>query len=302
MDKFQEMRVFTAVVEAGSFVSAAAALTASKAAVSRYVADLEQRLGVRLLHRTTRKLSLTEEGEVFYARCREILSSIEESEAEISTRAGSASGLLKISVPLSFGVKHLARLWAGFMAAHPQVSLDVNLSDRVVDLVDEGFDLAIRIARLPDSSLISRKIATTRLVLCASPDYLQLRGSPRQPLELREHDVIAYTLLAMGDQWSFEGPDGPVTAKVVPRLRTNNGDTCIATALNGAGIILQPTFLVGEHLAAGTLVELLPRFRSIELGIFAVYPTRKFVAPKVRLLIDHMSQSFAGADWAAADS
>lgn len=299
MDKFQEMRVFSAVVEAGSFVSAAAALSISKAAVSRYVADLEQRLGVRLLHRTTRKLSLTGEGEVFHSRCREILASIEESEAEVSTRAGSASGLLKVSVPLSFGVKHLARLWAGFMAAHPQVSLDVNLSDRVVDLVEEGFDLAIRIARLPDSSLISREIATTRLVLCASPHYLEQRGTPRKPSELREHDVIAYTLLAMGDQWSFEGPDGAVTVKVVPRLRSNNGDTCIVAALNGAGIILQPTFLVGEHLAAGSLVEFLPGFRSIELGIFAVYPTRKFVVPKVRLFIDYLAKSFAGAAWGA---
>ena len=299
MDKFQEMRVFSAVVEAGSFVSAAAALSISKAAVSRYVADLEQRLGVRLLHRTTRKLSLTGEGEVFHSRCREILASIEESEAEVSTRAGSASGLLKVSVPLSFGVKHLARLWAGFMAAHPQVSLDVNLSDRVVDLVEEGFDLAIRIARLPDSSLISREIATTRLVLCASPHYLEQRGTPRKPSELREHDVIAYTLLAMGDQWSFEGPDGAVTVKVVPRLRSNNGDTCIVAALNGAGIILQPTFLVGEHLAAGSLVEFLPGFRSMELGIFAVYPTRKFVVPKVRLFIDYLAKSFAGAAWGA---
>ncbi|MGJ7511258.1 LysR family transcriptional regulator [Variovorax sp. GT1P44] len=301
MDKFQEMRVFSAVVDAGSFVAAAAALPASKAAVSRYVSELEQRLGVRLLHRTTRKLSLTEEGEVFHARCREILSSIEASEAEISTRAGSASGLLKISVPLSFGVKHLAQLWASFMTAHPQVSLDVNLSDRAVDLVDEGFDLAIRIARLPDSSLISRKIASTRLVLCASPRYLRQRGKPRDPAALREHDVIAYTLLAMGDQWSFNGPNGSVSVKVAPRLRSNNGDTCIAAALNGGGIILQPTFLVSEHVAAGTLVELLPRFRSIELGIFALYPSRKFVAPKVRLLIDYVSKAFANAEWVTVD-
>ncbi|MEJ8859206.1 LysR family transcriptional regulator [Variovorax robiniae] len=301
MDKFQEMRVFSAVVDAGSFVAAAASLPASKAAVSRYVSELEQRLGVRLLHRTTRKLSLTEEGEVFYSRCREILLSIEASEAEISTRAGSASGLLKISVPLSFGVKHLAQLWASFMTAHPQVFLDVNLSDRAVDLVDEGFDLAIRIARLPDSSLISRKIASTRLVLCASPRYLRRRGKPRDPAALREHDVIAYTLLAMGDQWSFEGPDGSVSVKVAPKLRSNNGDTCITAALSGGGIILQPTFLVSEHIAAGTLVELLPRFRSIELGIFALYPSRKFVAPKVRLLIDHVSKAFANAEWLTAD-
>jgi len=151
MDKFQEMRVFAAVVEAGSFVGASDALEMSKPAVSRYVAELESRLGVRLLHRTTRKLSLTEEGEVFYARCKELLSNIEEAEAEITSRSGQATGQLKVSAPVSFGLLHLAPLWADFMAAHPQVVLDLTLSDRMVDLVEEGFDLAVRIARLPSS-------------------------------------------------------------------------------------------------------------------------------------------------------
>src|SRR6478735_7179056 len=171
MDKFQEMRVFAGVVDAGSFVAAADALGMSKAAVSRYVSELEQRLGARLLHRTTRRLSLTEEGELFLARSRDILASIEESEAEMSTRAESATGLLKISVPFSFALKHLAPLWPEFLAAHPRLTLDVELADRIVDLVDEGFDVALRIARLPDSSLVSRRIASTRLVLCASPAY-----------------------------------------------------------------------------------------------------------------------------------
>lgn len=178
MDKYQEMRVFAAVVDAGSFVAAADALGMSKAAVSRYVSDLEQRLGVRLMHRTTRTHSLTQEGELFLARSREILASIAESEAEVSTRADMASGLLKVSVPVSFGIEHLAPLWSEFLEAHPRVSLDVQLADRVIDLVDEGFDLAVRIARLPDSSLVSRKLAVTRLVLCASPKYLERRGAP----------------------------------------------------------------------------------------------------------------------------
>jgi DNA-binding transcriptional LysR family regulator len=297
MDKYQEMRVFTAVVDAASFVGAGDALNMSKAAVSRHVSDLEQRLGVRLMHRTTRKLSLTSEGEVFLARSREILASIEASEAELSTRSVTASGLLKISVPVSFGIRHLAPLWSEFLSAHPQVTLDVQLADRVIDLVDEGFDLAVRIARLPDSSLISRQLASTRLVLCAAPSYLKRRGTPSHPSELAQHDVMGYSLMAMGDQWQFTGPDGPVSAKVRPRMWTNNGDSCVAAALAGAGIQLQPTFLIDQELASGQLVEIMPQFRSVELGIYAVYPSRKFVLPKVRALVEFLASKLGQAPW-----
>jgi DNA-binding transcriptional LysR family regulator len=300
MDKYQEMRVFAAVVDAGSFVAAADGLGMSKAAVSRHVSDLEQRLAVRLLHRTTRKLSLTQEGEVFLARCREILASIEASESELSTHADTASGLLKVSVPVSFGVRHIAPLWSGFLAAHPRVSLDVQLADRVVDLVDEGFDLAVRIARLPDSSLVSRQLASTRLVLCASPGYLERRGVPQHPNDLAQHEILGYSLLAMGDQWQFDGPGGRVTVKVRPRIWTNNGDTCVAIAVGGGGIQLQPTFLVAGELASGELLEVLPTYRSLELGIYAIYPTRKFLLPKVRALVEYLSDAFANADWIRA--
>lgn len=289
MDKYQEMRVFAAVVDAASFVGAGEALGLSKAAVSRHVAELEQRLGVRLMHRTTRKLSLTPEGEVFLARCRDILATIEASEAEISTRSVTASGLLKVSVPVSFGIRHLAPLWSEFLALHPQVTLDVQLADRVIDLVDEGFDLAVRIARLPDSSLVSRRLASTRLVLCAAPSYLARRGTPRHPSELSAHDVVGYSLMAMGDLWQFTGPQGPVSAKVRPRMWSNNGDTCIAAAVQGAGIQLQPMFLIEPALASGQLVEVLPEFRCVELGIYAVYPSRKFVLPKVRAMVEFLS-------------
>lgn len=297
MDKYQEMRVFTAVVDAASFVAAGDALNMSKAAVSRYVSDLEQRLGVRLMHRTTRKLSLTSEGEVFLTRCRDILSSIEASEAELSTRSVTASGLLKASVPVSFGIRHLAPLWSTFLDKHPQVTLDVQLADRVIDLVEEGFDLAVRIARLPDSSLISRQLASTRLVLCAAPSYLARRGAPRHPSELAQHDVMGYSLMAMGDQWQFSGPDGPVSAKVRPRMWSNNGESCVAAALQGAGILLQPTFLINQELASGQLVEILPQFRSVELGIYAVYPSRKFVLPKVRALVAFLEEKLGDAPW-----
>ena len=262
----------------------------SKPAVSRHVSELEQRLGVRVLHRTTRRLSLTPEGEVFLARCRDILASIEASEDEISTRSGTASGLLKVSVPVSFGITHLAPLWSDFLERHPAVTLDVQLADRIIDLVDEGLDLAVRIARLPDSSLVSRRLASARLVLCAAPAYLQRRGVPQSPQDLAQHDVIAYSLLTMGDQWQFQGPEGPVSVKVRPRLWSNNGDTCIAAAVRGLGIQLEPDFLVTQELKTGQLVEILPEYRAAELGIYAVYPSRKFVLPKVRAMIEFLSE------------
>lgn len=297
MDKFQEMRVYAAVVDAGSFVRAADDLQMSKAATSRHVADLEARLGVRLLQRTTRKLSLTEEGEVFYTRCKTLLNEIEEIEAEITARAGEASGQLKINVPLSFGLLHLASLWPEFMAKHPKVSLDVTLGDRTIDLVEEGFDLAVRIGKMPSSSLISRKLGSTRMALCASPAYIENHGAPKHPSDLAMHDVISYSLLTMGEDWQFSGPDGDIVVKVHPRMRTNSGDTCRMAALQGQGIVLQPTFLVGADLRSGVLVELLPQYRSVELGIYAVYPTRKYVSPKVRLLIDFLVEALHRSNW-----
>ena len=269
----------------------------SKAAVSRYVAELEERLGVRLLHRTTRKLSPTTEGEIFYARCRELLGNLDEAEAEITSRSGEASGLLKINVPVTFGLMHLAPLWPAFLARHPKLRLDITLSDRVVDLVEDGFDLAVRIGQLPSSSLISRKLAVTRMVLCASPGYLARRGEPALPGDLLAHDVISYSLFSGGENWVFTGPDGEVTVKVAPRLRTNSGDTCRAAALQDQGVILQPGFIVGADLARGLLRELLPGYRSMELGVYAVYPSRKFVSPKVRLLIDFLVEAFADPAW-----
>jgi DNA-binding transcriptional LysR family regulator len=297
MDRFEEMRAFAAVVDAGSFVRAAEALQVSKTAVSRLVGDLEARLGVRLLHRTTRRLSLTVEGEVFHARCKELLAGVEEAEAEATARADEAVGLLRLNVPVSFGLLHLAPLWPAFLQQHPGVTLEVTLSDRIVDLVDEGYDLAVRIARMPASSLVSRKLATTRLVLCASPEYLRRHGTPAHPSEIARHAVFTYTLLSTGEQWSFEGPEGPVGVKVTPRMRSNSGDTCCAAALQHQGIVLQPSFMVGEHLRSGALVEVLPQYRSFELGVYAVYASRKHVTPKVRVLIDFLVEAFRIRVW-----
>ncbi|MCM2339722.1 LysR family transcriptional regulator [Rhodoferax sp.] len=297
MDKFLEMKTFAAVVDCGSFVQAADALDMSKPAVSRHVAELEQRLGVRLLQRTTRKLSLTEEGRLFYGRCKTVLADVEVAEDEITAKSIAVKGLIKVNVPVSFGLLELAPLWPDFMAKYPDVELDITLADRIVDLVEEGYDLAVRIARLPNSSLVSRKLASTRMVLCASPGYLKKHGTPKHPSELAEHTVLSYSLLATGDQWDFEGPEGKVSVTVKPVMRTNSGDTCIAAARKSKGVILQPSFMVSADLRSGALVELMPQYRSIEFGIFAVYPTRQHVSPKVRAMIDFLAKAMMGVSW-----
>ena len=297
MDKFLEMKTFAAVVDGGSFVRAADALSMSKPAVSRYVPDLEQRLGVRLLQRTTRKLSLTEEGRGFYGRCKTVLADVELAETEVTAKSVVVNGLIKINVPVSFGLLHLAPLWPDFMSQYPDVLLDITLADRVVDLVDEGFDMAVRIARLPSSSLISKKLASTRLVLCASPGYVRQHGSPQHPSDLLNHTVLSYSLLATGDHWEFDGPEGKVSVTVSPSLRTNSGDTCRAAAVKGKGVILQPSFIVGEDLRSGALVELMPNYRCTEIGVFAIYPTRQYVSPKVRAMVEFLAHAMKGVRW-----
>lgn len=297
MDRSQELAAFVAVVDAGSFIGAVETLRMSKAAVSRYVDALEQRIGVRLLHRTTRRLSLTEDGRLFYQRAREILAAMDDAEAEISSRTQSPSGLVRINVPLSFGMSHLAPLWGDFLDAYPRIDLDVTLNDRVVDLVDEGYDLAIRISSLPDSSLVCRKLASTELIVCAAPAYLAAHPEPRHPHDLAAHRVLSYAHFSGRDEWRFTGPDGEVVAKTRARVYSNNGDTCRAIALRGGGIILQPSFMIAEDLKAGRLVRLMPAFRAVALGVYAVYPSRKQLPLKVRCLIDYLSGAFEQPQW-----
>lgn len=297
MDKFQEMQSFVAVVDAGSFVRAADVLDTSKAAVSRHVADLEQRLGVRLLNRTTRKLSLTDDGQTFYHQCTEIIAALDDAEGELSSRSAEASGLVRISAPVTFGILHLAPLWGVFLNQHPKVTLDVSLSDRTVDLVEDGFDLAIRVSQTPHPSLIGRKLATTRMVMCASPKYLKRKGTPRHPHDLMHHDVISYSYWYTRDEWKFDGPDGPVAVKTNPRLHANSGDTCRAAALAHQGIILQPDFLIREDLRAGTLKEIMPTYKTGELGIYAMYASRRQLPLKLRHLIDFLVEAFRKPVW-----
>jgi len=296
MDKFQEITTFTAVVDAGSFVKAADRLNMSKAAVSRHLVDLETRLGVRLLHRTTRKLSLTEEGGLFYGRCKEILETIESAENEITSYTDDVSGHIRINAPFSFGIRKLAPLWGIFHQKYPKVTLDVVLSDRLVDVVDEGYDIAIRIAALSNSTMVSKKLTVTRIVLCASPKYLKEHSTPKKPADLVNHQVINYSYWAGKEEWSFNGPKGKESVNIKPFMQTNNGDTCLVAALANQGIVLQPSFIVGDAIRAGDLVEIMPQYKSIELGIYALFPTRQHIAPKVRVLIDFLVEYFSKKD------
>jgi DNA-binding transcriptional LysR family regulator len=297
MDRALEMQVFCTVVDKGSFVGAAEPLDMSKAAISRYVSGLEERLGARLLHRTTRRLSLTDEGRQFYLQAREVLAMMDEAEQAVSSASPEASGVLRVNAPVSFGVLHLAPVWADFMKAYPKVELEISLSDRLVDLVDEGIDLAVRIARLENSSLVGRRLASTRMCLCASPAYLASHAPIRQLSDVAEHGTVAYSNFASGNEWQFEGPQGRESVTTRSVVRCNNGDTCRAIALAGGGVSLQPSFMVAEDLRRGDLIEILPGFRSVELGIYAVYPTRKHLPAKVRALIAFLVERFARPAW-----
>jgi DNA-binding transcriptional LysR family regulator len=297
MDRALEMQVFCTVVDKGSFVGAAEPLDMSKAAISRYVSGLEERLGARLLHRTTRRLSLTDEGRQFYHQAREVLAMMDEAEEAVSSASPEASGVLRVNAPVSFGVLHLAPIWADFMNAYPKVELEISLSDRLVDLVDEGIDVAVRIARLENSSLVGRRLASTRMCLCASPSYLATHTPISQLSDVAAHGVVAYSNYASGDEWQFEGPHGSESVHTRSVVRCNNGDTCRAITLAGGGVSLQPSFMVAEDLRRGDLVEILPEYRSVELGIYVVYPTRKHLPAKVRTLISFLVERFAHPVW-----
>lgn len=298
MDKFREMEAFVAVVDNGSFVRAAEALHSSKAAVSRQVIDLEQRLGIRLLNRTTRKLSVTDEGQLFYQRCTDLLSGLEEAESALRQRRGEPSGHLRVSAPVTFGISYLAALWGNFLQQYPKISMEVSLADRTVDLVEDGFDLAVRISRAPHPTFIARKLASTRMMLCASPAYLARHGKPEHPQDLAGHNVISYTYWTPRDEWEFTTPDGKKeVVKTRPRLHANNGDTCVAAALQDQGIVLQPDFLVHEALRDGRLQQLLGNYQTVELGVYAVYSSRRQLPLKLRVLIDFLVEAFQRPAW-----
>ena len=300
MDQIRQIQAFTAVVQNGSFVKAADRLGLSKAVVSRLVMELEAQLGTRLLNRTTRRLSLTATGSDYFERCRQILDDLAQANAAASATTAQPAGRLKINAPLTFGNLHLAPLWGEFLKAYKKIELDMTLSDRVVDLVEEGFDLAIRISAgsgLPGSSLVARPLSSDRTILCASPGYLRRAPPIRQLADLASHSVMAYAYWSTGDVWTFDGPDGRESVTTRPRLRANSGDTCRAAALADQGVILQPGFLVGPDLKTGRLVELLPDYSGPGLTIHAVYPSRQHLSGKVRAMVDFLAEAFRQPGW-----
>lgn len=295
MDRLRAFEVFVTVVNRGSFARAADALETSPANVTRYVNELEAHLGTRLLNRTSRRLSLTEGGETLYSRCRTILEDVAETEGLLSRTSIEPRGRLRINAPVSFGVRHLAPLWPQFMQRYPDVELEIALIDRVVDIVDEGFDLAIRISRAGTTEHAARKLATSRNVLCASPDYLKQWGHPQIPQDLLGHRCIGYSYAATGDEWQLADSHGRThPVQVNCRMHTNNGDTARAAALAGHGVIWQPTFLIGDDLRAGRLVRVLPEYRLPDIDVLALYPSRRHVSAKVRAAIDFLVNAFSG--------
>lgn len=295
MDRLRALAVFVEVVKRDGFARAAEALDTSPANVTRYISDLEAHLQTRLLNRSSRRMSLTSSGEALFERAKSILDDVAEAEAIVSSAALQPHGVLRINAPLSFGVLHLAPLWSKFMRLYPEVQLDVSLIDRVVDIVEEGYDMAVRISRSGSASNVARKLATSRNVLCASPDYLQQRGMPRTPAELLQHDGIGYSYAAMADEWQMLDAAGqPHTVKMPCVMHTNNGDTARAAALGGLGIIWQPTFLIGADLRAGRLQRVLPDYHLPDMDVLAVYPSRRHLSAKVRVMIDFLVRELAG--------
>lgn len=293
MDRLRAFEVFVAVVGRGGFARAADALDTSPANVTRYVGELEAHLGARLLNRSSRRISLTEAGEALYERARAILADVAEAEDVTSAGAVQARGRLRLNAPVSFGVRHLAPLWPQFMAAHPEVELEVSLSDRRVDLVEEGYDMAIRISRGGSPTYVARKLAVSRNLICAAPAYLERHGRPTTPEELNGHRCVAYSLAATPDEWTITNAAGRTeTVRLTPVMFVNNGDTARVAAVAGQGVIWQPTFLVGDDLRAGRLEQLLPDWRVPEIDILAVWPSRRHMPGKVRAMVDFLAEAF----------
>jgi DNA-binding transcriptional LysR family regulator len=293
MDRFAAMRVFAQVVDSGSFAKAADKLGLSTSAASRQVAELESHLNTRLLNRTTRRVSLTESGRAFHARAMQLLADLEEAEQEAGRATVVARGTIRLTAPVTLGARHLAPLVAEFIGRHPGVAFDVSLSDRIVDLVEEGFDLAIRIGASGPDTLVARKLGETRLVACASPAYLATHGTPRVPEDLARHNCFTYEYVTPSEHWRFREPlGGERVVRVRGNLHTNSGELHAEAAADGVGIALEPDLIVLPHLRAGRLVELLPEFAPAPLPIYAVYPSRKHLSAKVRLFVDFLVERF----------
>jgi len=295
MDRFVNMHTFTRVVEAGSISGAAERLGVAKSAVSRRLKELEEHLGVELFHRTTRRMNLTDTGRAFYQQSVRILEDILEAELATSQAHGTLKGSLKVALPSSFGLMHMGPAINEFLQIHPQIVFDLDFNDRQVDLMQEGFDLAIRIASLPDSSLIARRLAPVQHVLCASPDYLEKHGTPQSPDDLPNHQCLTYSLLHDHQTWTFTDKNNQeCKITMIPHIKASAGEFLRDAAVNGQGIVFLPTFIVYKEIEYGTLLPLLNEYHPWQIDAYAVYPQTRHLSQRVRAFVDFLVKRFEG--------
>ena len=295
MGRFDNLEALVSVVEAGGFSKAADRLGVAKSVVSRRLRALETQLGVQLLQRTTRTQSLTGPGRQFYERAVRILADLEEAEQSVADASAALSGRIRLAAPLSFGLHHLGPALSDFLQQHPGIELDLDLNDRAINLVEEGFDMAVRIGELSDSTLLARRLGSTQLVTCASPAYLEMKGIPGRPEDLERHVGLQYSNASPRQAWQFISSTGkPISVVPTIRMRANNGDALAMAALAGLGLIHTPMFIVEDLLATGQLNAVLSSYERAPLGIHAVYPPGRLLARRVQVLTAFLAQRLRG--------
>jgi len=298
MDRFENMRTFIQIVETGSMSSAADRLEVAPSAISRRLKELEEHLGVQLFHRTTRSMNLTDSGTAFYQQSVRILDDVLEAENSITEAHGTLQGSLKLAGPYSFGIMHLSPAINDFLKLHPQIEFDLDFNDRQVDIVQEGFDMAIRIADLQDSSLIARRLSSIDHVVCASPDYLEKYGTPKKTEDLTKHKCLAFNLLRDYKRWTFKSENNQTTHITInPYMKSSEGESLRESARAGLGVVYLPTFMVYQDIEDKKLIPLLTDFNGWQVNAYAIYPQTRHLSQRVRVFVDFLVKRFEGTPY-----
>lgn len=295
MDRLTSMSIFVRVVTLGGFAAAAREADISATMVAKHIQALEARLGSRLLNRTTRHQRLTEVGEVYYQRCRKLLSEVDAADSTVSQLRAAPRGTLRVAAPVTFGTRRLIPALADYLRQFPDVNVDLSLNDRVIDLIDEGFEVAIRVGHLKDSQLIARALHPYNSVLCASPEYLRRRGRPKTPEDLHEHDCLGFSFSGIRGRWRLVQAEEDQTVMFTPRLRANNGEGLRQAALAGVGIVMQPEVLLGDDIKEKRLVRILPAWQVPSRPLHVVYVRDRQMTPKLQCFIDFVAARFKAA-------
>ena len=294
MNRFEELEAYVAVIDYKGFGNAAEKLGIAKSMVSRRVSELERRLGVQLLQRTTRRQSVTDAGHEFYRRANQLISDMRDAEQSVARGQSAISGRIRLALPLGFGVSQLAQPISEFLERHPGIKIEVDLNDRRQDLIEENIDLAIRVGELEDSTLIARKLANVHFAVCASPEYLREHGEPKHPAEVAQHEVLVYSNVAVGRQWFYQRDGKQVSPRMSYRLSANNGEFLAAVASFGQALVTGPVAFLQSYIDSGALIPVLTEFARPEVGMYAVYPPGRLVAGRVRVLSDALYEHFQG--------